>query len=270
MEGFDAMVVSTRAGLEELIHVGYHGRAFQVYPNFDPAELTRATATELRQFAERYGLGDGPVVLTVGRMDPVKRQDLLLDAIAIVRRHHPKVRCLIVGGESFSTKAGGLRSSKSRDWRRHLDAKVRALRLAPNVVFTGTIPSRELAAAYGAADVFVHPAPWEGFGLVVVEAWTHGRPVVVSRDAGVAELVSNGVNGYAVKPGRATALAERITELLDHPDRAERMGAIGAETARRCHVDRAGPRLHEIFERTIELYERSGLRSGRRVRGWRP
>jgi glycosyltransferase involved in cell wall biosynthesis len=270
MEGFDAMVVSTRAGLEELIHVGYHGRAFQVYPNFDPADHVRATPTEARQFAEKYRLGDGPTVLAVGRMDPVKRQDLLLDAIALVRRRHPTVKCLLVGGESFSTKAGGLKQSKARDWLRHLQAKVRSLRLTPNVVFTGTVSSRELAAAYGAADVFVHPAPWEGFGLVVVEAWTHGCPVIVSRDAGVAELVSEGVNGYTVRPGSATALAERIVQLLDHPDRAERMGAIGAETARRCHVDRAGPRLREIFERTIDLYEKSGLRSGRRVRGWRP
>ncbi|MCI4335603.1 MAG: glycosyltransferase family 4 protein [Thermoplasmata archaeon] len=270
MEGFDGIVVSTRAGLEELIHVGYQGRAFQVYPYFDPREQPRAKPAAIRRFAERYRLGDGPVIVSVGRMDPMKRHDLLLEALARVRRRHPRVRCVFVGGGSFSTNSGGLASGKAGEWRRYLDRRVRELGLTNHVAFTGTVDSSELAAAYGAADVFVHPAPWEGFGLVVVEAWTHGRPVVVSRGAGVAELVLPDVNGYAVAPGRATAMADAILELLDHPDRAERMGANGAETARRCHVDRAGPRLKEIFEQTIEVYEKSGLRSRHRLRGWRP
>ena len=270
MEGFDGMVVSTRAGLEELFHVGYQGRAYQVYPYFDPREQPRAKPAAVQRFAERLKLGDGPVIVSVGRMDPMKRQDLLIEAIARVRRHHPRVRCVLIGGGSFSTSAGGLRSGKAGDWRRYLEKRVRDLGLSAHVKFTGTVDASDLAAAYGAADVFVHPAPWEGFGLVAVEAWTHGRPVVVSRGAGVAELVIPGVNGFAVPPGRSAALAEAILQLLDHPDRVQKMGANGAETARRCHVDRAGPRLKEIFEQTIALYDRSGLRRGRRPHGWRP
>lgn len=270
MEGFDGIVVSTRAGLEELFHVGYQGRAYQIYPYFDPREQPRANPATVQRFADRWKLGDGPVIVSVGRMDPMKRQDLLLEAIARVRRHHPQVRCVLVGGGSFSTNAGGLRSTKAGGWRRYLEQRVRELGISTNVVFTGGVDASDLSAAYGAADVFVHPAPWEGFGLVAVEAWTHARPIVVSRGAGVAELVSPGANGFAVAPGRSAALAEAILELLDHPDRAQKMGQNGAETARRCHVDRAGPRLKEIFEQTIEMYDRSGLRGGRRPRGWRP
>ncbi len=270
MEGFDGMVVSTRSGLEELIHVGYHGRAFQVYPYIDPAERPRATHVEVSRFAEEHELGDGPVILSVGRMDPMTRQDLLLEALPRVRRRHPGVRCVFVGGASFSTTPGGLGSSKGSSWRRYLESRARALGVRSHVVFTGTVGPRVLAAAYTSADVFVHPAPWEGFGLVVVEAWTYGRPVVVSRGAGVAELVNDGMNGFSTPPGQAASLADRIIELLDHPDQAQRMGSVGAETARRCHVARAAPRLREIIERTIELYEKSGLRSGRRSRGWRP
>ncbi|HTT35080.1 MAG TPA: glycosyltransferase family 4 protein [Thermoplasmata archaeon] len=270
MEGFDGIIVSTQRGLEELIQVGFNGRAFQMYPYIDPAEIPRATPGELRAFADAHGLGEGPIILTVGRMDPTKRQDLLIAALPRVRRHHPTVRLVIVGGTSFSTKAGGLGSSKARDWRRYLERRVKTLGLGREVVFTGVVSNRELAAAYAAADVFVHPAPWEGFGLVAIEAWTHGRPIIVSRGAGVAELVMDGVNGFTTPPGRVQALADQIVEALDRPDRAERMGAAGAITARRCHVDLAHARHREIFERTIGLYERSGLRTGRPGRRWRP
>lgn len=270
MEGFDGMVVSTRAGLESLIQVGYHGRAFQVYPYIDPSERPRPTTSEVSRFADEHHLGDGPVLLSVGRMDPMKRQDILLEALPRIRRRHPGAKCVFVGGSSFTTAAGGLGSTKGTTWRRHLEERARSLGVSPQVVFTGTASSRELAAAYAAADVFVHPAPWEGFGLVGVEAWTYGLPIVVSRGAGIAELVNDGMNGYTTPPGQSAAIADRVVDLLDHPDAAERMGSVGAETARRCHVERAAPRLREIMERTIELYERSGLRAGHRAHGWRP
>ncbi|HYK93737.1 MAG TPA: glycosyltransferase family 4 protein [Thermoplasmata archaeon] len=270
MEGFDGMVVSTRAGLESLIQVGYHGRAFQVYPFIDPAEKARPTTSEVSRFAAEHGLEEGPVLVSVGRMDPMKRQDILLEALPRIRRRHPGTRCVIVGGSSFSTGTAGLGSTKGTTWRRHLEARAKALGISSHVVFTGTASPRELATAYAAADVFVHPAPWEGFGLVGIEAWMYGRPIVVSRGAGVAELVNAGMNGFTTPPGQSSAIADRVVELLNHPDRAERMGSVGAETARRCYVDRAAPRLREIIERTIELYERSGVRAGRRSRGWRP
>jgi glycosyltransferase involved in cell wall biosynthesis len=203
-------------------------------------------------------------------MDPTKRQDLLLDAVARVRRRHPNVRCVLVGGGSFSTGSEGLGSTKGHNWRRHLERIVTQLKLERNVVFTGTLPHEELPAAYGAADVFVHAAPWEGFGLVVVEAWTHGRPVVVSKGAGVSELVVDGVNGYTVPPGRSAPIADAVEQLITHRDRAEKIGTMGALSAHRCYVDQAAPRAREIFERTIDLYRRSGLRAGRRFRGWRP
>ncbi len=263
MEGFDGIVVSTRAGLEDLIRAGFHGRAFQVYPYFDPREQRRASPREVAAFRARYGLGDAPTVLSVARMDPVKRQDLLIEAFARLLRRHPDARLVLVGGESFSTRPEALGENKATSWRARLDARVRELKLTGSVVFTGGLSADALRAAYGAADVFAHPAPWEGFGLVVVEAWTHHLPVVVSRGAGVAELVNDGVNGYAVPPGRSEALADRLGMLLSRPARAESIGIAGAQTARRCHVSRAAPRLREVFDRTIGLYDEH------RHRGWR-
>jgi glycosyltransferase involved in cell wall biosynthesis len=269
MEGFDGVVVSTRAGLEDLIQAGFQGRAFQVYPYFDPREQRSASSAVRERVQERLKLEDGPVVLSVGRMDPVKRQDLAIDAFVRVARRYPTARLVLVGGESFSTSAGGLGGPKGTTWRAKLEARVHEHHLGSRVVFAGNLPDEELRAMYDLADVFVHPAPWEGFGLVIVEAWMHGVPVVVSRGAGAAELVDDGVNGFLARPGSASELSHRITDLLGRPPEAERIGANGLLTARRCHVELAAPRLREIFERTVDLYQRRPPR-GRPRFGGRP
>ena len=270
MEGFDGIVVSTRSGLEDLIQAGFQGRAFQVYPYFDPREQRSAPAAVRERVRAKFRLGDGPIVMSVGRMDPVKRQDLAVDAFVRVARRFPGAKLVLVGGESFSTSQTGLGGGKASAWRRKVETRIRAHRLQHRVVLTGSLPDEELRAMYGLADAFVHPAPWEGFGLVIVEAWTHGIPVVVSRGAGAGELVDDGVNGFLTRPGSVADIAQKLTTLLDRTPEAERIGANGALTARRCHVDRAAPRLKEIFGRTVELYERRPRPRRRAFGGRRP
>ncbi|MGI0128741.1 MAG: glycosyltransferase family 4 protein [Thermoplasmata archaeon] len=260
MEGFDAIVVSTRGALEELIRFGFRGRAFQVYPYVDPAVHRPAPPGDVRRFRERFGLGERPYVLSVGRMDPVKRQDLLLQAFSRLRHRFPEHRLVLVGGGSFSTQSlpGADRRSKDAVWLERIQTVLRSERLQESVVVAGTLSNDELGAAYDGACALVHPAPWEGFGLVAVEAWMHGLPVIVSRGAGVAELVTDGVNGFTVPPGSVAALSARMAALFAHPDRAEQMGESGRLTARRCHVGLAARRLREIFQHTIKLYKIRG------------
>ncbi len=260
MEGFDAIVVSTRGALEELIRHGFHGRAFQVYPYLDPDEHRQVPDSAVRQFRERYGLGDHPYLLSVGRMDPVKRQDLLLAAFSRIRRRFPDHRLVLAGGGSFSTNLarGPGREGKDEMWTRRLRAELRADRLEGSVILTGRLPAPELRAAYQGAVGLVHPAPWEGFGLVVVEAWMHGLPVVVSRGAGVAELVTDGVNGFTVAPGSVSSLSARMSQLLSSPALGERMGVAGRLSARRCHVQLASRRLREILSHVLHSYRARG------------
>lgn len=263
MEGFDAIVVSTRSGLEELIHSGFQGRAFQVYPYLDPAAQRMALSSEISTFRARFSLSErDPIVLSVARMDPVKRHDLLLAAFAQVRRRHPSARLVLAGGASFSTRTLGRRGvrSKAEAWEEELHREIRQRGLGESVVFTGTLTESELQAAYSAAQVFVHPAPWEGFGLVAIEAWCHKLPVVVSDGAGVSELIDDDVNGYTYPAGSVASMSQRISQLLSHPQEALRMGEVGSLSARRCFVGPASSRLHSIFERTIDLYERTGMR----------
>ena len=260
MEGFDAIVVSTRHSLEMLIHHGFHGRAFQVYPYVDPAEHAPVTESAVRRFRDKVGLGARPYVLSVGRMDPVKRQDLVIRAFGRLRRRFPDHRLLLVGGGSFSTRlAGGAgRESKDAVWLRRVQREIRSAHLEDWVILAGRLPADELRAAYQGATAFVHPAPWEGFGLVGVEAWLHGLPIIVSRGAGISELVTDGLNGYGVSPGSVDGLTARLGQLLVSPSRSEQMGEVGRQTARQCTVAVAARRLRTILTRVQQTYSRQG------------
>ncbi len=260
MEGFDAIVVSTRHSLEMLIHHGFHGRAFQVYPYVNPIEHASVPESTVRKLREKVGLGDHPYVLSVGRMDPVKRQDILIRAFSRLRRRYPDYRLVLVGGSSFSTRLAGASGRESKDvvWLRRVRKEIRSAHLEDRVVLAGRLPNEELRAIYQDASAFVHPAPWEGFGLVGVEAWLHGLPIIVSRGAGISELVTDGLNGYVVSPGSVRGMTARLGQLLSSPSRSERMGEVGRQTARQCTVGVAARRLRTILTRVSETYRRQG------------
>lgn len=255
IEGFDAVVVSTRRDLEALVRQGYAGRACQVYPYLDPEEVRKPSPSATEAFRERWKLGQGPVVLCVARMDEQKRHDLLLDGFARVLRRHPDARLVLVGNGSFSSSKGsGLGSEHAGNWRGRLEQRTRALKIAHAVRFTGYVPNDELGAAYGASTVLVLPSPIEGFGLVGVEAWLHERPIIVSDGAGISEIVNHGVNGFVTRAGSTADLATCLTAALRSPERAEKMGKEGALAARTCFAPRATGRLEQLFHEVLSGY----------------
>ncbi len=101
------------------------------------------------------------------------------------------------------------------------------------VRFKGWLASAALARELAEASVVAVPSIWpEPFGLVGVEAFAAGRPVVASATGGVRDWLEPGVNGLAAKPGDPQALARALSELLEDPARQQAMGAAGRELAR--------------------------------------
>ena len=101
-----------------------------------------------------------------------------------------------------------------------------------------------------AADLFLHPARDEGFGLVVVEAAAAGLPIVASEVGGIPEIITHEHDGLLVPPGEPNALAAAIQRLLNEPEQARRLG----DNARRTAFERFS--AEAMAERYIELYER--------------
>lgn len=135
-------------------------------------------------------------VVYVGRLDATKGLPLLIDAFA--QWPHPNARLTLVGGWSTSVM------------RRYMQA---ALQADPRI----TVAPGDPLPILHTADVFVHPSFEDGFGYAPVEALACGVPVIVTEDTGMAESITDGVNGYVVPTGDTDALIERLDAVATNP-----------------------------------------------------
>ncbi|MCZ6872636.1 MAG: glycosyltransferase [bacterium] len=152
-----------------------------------------------------------PVLLFVGRLQPLKGIDTLLRAAQETRLHHEHLQILVVGG--------GVDDWDEREAQelQRLQALSEQLGLTPHVRFIKAQPQQTLAWYYAAADVFVMPSHYESFGMVVLEAMACGTPVVASRVGGLTSTVVSGQTGFLVPPGNDQAFAQAILRLLASP-----------------------------------------------------
>ena len=146
---------------------------------------------------DRYGLvGDVPVILSLGRLSPEKRADVLIDAVA---RLTVPARLVLAG---TGPDAG------------RLAARARKLGVASQVLFPGFIPDADIAGLYRLGQVFATASEAELQGITTMHALASGLPVVAARAGALAELVTHGTSGYLFVPGQASQAAEYISALL--------------------------------------------------------
>ena len=151
---------------------------------------------------------DERTLLFVGYDFRRKGGEQLLDAFAHVRTKLPSARLRVVGPE-------------------------RPQRLQDGVTWEGRVADRTvLDGVFASATVFAMPSICEPFGLAIVEAMSHGLPVIGSNCDAMPEIIQEGTTGYIVPSGDHAALAERIIELLSSPDKARRMGIQARERVR--------------------------------------
>jgi glycosyltransferase involved in cell wall biosynthesis len=255
IEGFDSIIVSTRRDLEGLIQAGYRGRAYQVYPYIDLSKWKKPTKSEKDEFSSKFRLQkDDFVILKVARMDPIKGQDIVIKAIAPLIKKH-KVKLLLIGNGSFSgSQKGGLSLPKSELWRDSLNELIQDLGIQDSVILTGFLHSSQICTAYDIANLVVLSSRAEGFGLLTLEGWVYKKPVIVSKGAGSAELIIEGVNGYTFNQDDWHDLKEKIEMVINNQENAQKMGENGFESAKQCYIERSIEKDIEIFKKTIEFF----------------
>jgi D-inositol-3-phosphate glycosyltransferase len=147
-----------------------------------------------------------PLLLYVGRLQPIKGLETLLEAMTAVPE---PAYLLIVGGDQDEPENGHGAALRQQVAALGLDQRVRFLRAQPQ---------RRLRLFYASADATVMPSYYESFGMVALEAMACGSPVVASRVGGLTTTVQDGVTGRLVPEGDPAALAAAITSLLDGPE----------------------------------------------------
>lgn len=195
-----------RAGLEH------------VPPGVD-ADVFRPDAGAREELRARYGLGERPTVLCLSRLVPRKGQDVLIRAL-------PRIRSAVDGAVLVIAGGGPYEES--------LRTLARSAGVEEHVVFTGSVPSAELAAHHTIADVFAMPCRTrgagldvEGLGIVFLEASATGVPVIAGDSGGAPETVQEGVTGHVVSGRSVEAVADSVISVLSDRDRAQAMGVAG-------------------------------------------
>jgi D-inositol-3-phosphate glycosyltransferase len=183
------------------------------------------------------GLGDHPVLLFVGRIQPLKGLTVAIEALARLDRH-PDAVLVVVGGPSGAQ--GEAELAAARDL-------VEALGLDGRVRFVEPQPHHLLSTYYRAADVCVVPSRSESFGLVALEAAACGTPVVAAAVGGLLSIVDDGVTGLLVDTRDPADHAAAVAAVLDDPARARRMGEAGAALARGFTWSTTAARLRRLY-----------------------
>ena len=153
-----------------------------------------------------------PLLLYVGRLQPIKGLETLLEAMTAL---DGAAQLLIVGGDQDEPENGHAD---------YLRERVSVLGLRERVSFLGAQPQERLRLFYAAADATVMPSYYESFGMVALEAMACGSPVIASRVGGLTTTVRDGVTGFLVPEGDAGALAERVALLLEDRGRRAQLG----------------------------------------------
>ena len=205
--------------------------------------------------ARRFAVGDGSgfrarrgipedafVVIVVGRIDPQKNQLLALRLLAALRLENPRAHLVLVGPVT------------NADYDRLLSNEISALGLDGSVTLIRGLETSdpELINAYHAADLFLLPSVHEPFGIVILEAWAAGLPVVASNVGGVPSFVTDGENGCLFPSGDLAALLNTVRELIANPDRRRKIADAGKKKAsEEFGWDRITQRLVGIYEEAI-------------------
>ena len=167
------------------------------------------------------GLGRGPVLLFVGRIQPLKRPLVAVETMACLAR--ADARLLVVGGPSGVE--GEVEYQRLQD-------RIQDLGLADRVSLVPPRPHHWLSTYYRAADVVLVPSRSESFGLVALEAAASGTPVVAAPVGGLRSVVDHGRTGFLVDDANPEAFATQVAALIDNPLLAAEMALDAAERAR--------------------------------------
>jgi len=228
----DASIVSTEAERDFVRARG--GRSVAIAgAGADPARFEQRDGARIRK---QYGIGTRPVVGFVGRQDKLKGAATLIEAMRIVWRDRPNVVLLMAGQSAHRDAAVS----------RELDALSDCDRA--KLVLIDDFADADGPSIIDACDMVAMPSVEESFGIVFVEAWMCGKPVIGGDIASTRCVIDRGVDGWTATPFDPKDLARKIFDLLDDPDKRAWFGERGREKALSRYT---WERVTDVWETTL-------------------
>jgi len=217
--GATAVIANSSNTKEILENIGIHSNSIHIIHPGVSSELFNIAEHGGDIIRQRHKLNQGPVLLTVGRLNRRKGQDLVIKALPKILNVFPTVKFLVVGIGAEEACLQNL---------------VYECGVADNVVFAGEVSDDELAGYYAACDVFVMPnrqigEDIEGFGIVFLEASAMGKPVIGGKSGGTQDAIVEGVTGFRVDGTQVEDFCSAIMTLLSDPVGAKTMGENGRQ-----------------------------------------
>lgn len=236
----------------ERVKSGYPGLAAGLHavvaPTCVDAAALQATATDPK-VRQRYDLPEGPLFITVARLQEHKGHRYLIEAIPAVLKAYPNAVFAFVG------KASGLEQERYRD---SLLEQSEKLGISEQIRLLGFVKNEDLFALYRTATALVHPALSEGFGLTLLEAMALSLPVIAAAADGPRELIVHGENGWLVPPAESESLSTAICAILADTDLRQAIGQGGREFTSKMSVDKMVKQTAELYHSMTRQCESSG------------
>jgi len=194
--------------LKEIVRLD-HGKIHRIENGinteyYSPNDKDKKLLKELKISEETFVIGN------IARLAPVKDHFTLVKAFAIARKSHPNMRLLIVGD--------GPKRSK-------LEKLISEMNLSQEVMLLGF--RRDIKELLSILDVFVLSSISEGTSITILEAMASGKPVIATNVGGNSRIVIDGKTGFLVPPKQPVLLARKISELIENPKIAKKMGLHG-------------------------------------------
>lgn len=238
----DVVVAVSEYTRQALLSCGLQPRDLRVILNGADGSLFRPLpADEIEALRDQDAVvaPEHRLLLTIGRVDWRKGQDLVIRAMPAILREQPDVHYVLVGLPDRAPEMQQL---------------ARELGVADHVHFFGRQPTSRLAGYYNACDLFVMASrhtpdgDFEGFGIAAVEAALCGKPSLVTSDCGLVEAVVDGETGVVVPPEDVDAIAAQVIRLMGDDELRRTMGQRALERARaELTWRRRGGDYHELL-----------------------
>ena len=239
----DPVVVATVAELTQLRFLyKANGNMVVIPPGVDVSHFYPIPGDEAKMY---IGLKpEDRMVLFVGRIEPLKGVDTLIQAMSCLQLKETKrpVHLAIIGGDP-----GASPEEMSAEMAR-LQKLCDDLGLDQSVVFLGQRDQDKLPYYYSAAEVVVMPSHYESFGMVALEAMACGTPVIASEVGGLAYLVRDGETGFTIPDQEPEELCDKISWLLNDKQLHEMMSARAVEYAQDYAWDKIAKQIVEVYE----------------------